>query len=207
MAAGAAEGEIAVAWLKALGVHAVAIGGKNSGEHYKPFNNPLKFEGVLPELWRDGDDRIYAIPHRSASLAHVMLPEQLVQRAPEPATDVAPLQPYITALAGTSFPETRWTWHNRHSATAAARLMRGQVLSVQIAYHPGWTASVGGKPARVRSDGIGQIVVEPDCEGECQVDLVFTGGSEAVAARIASYGAFSAGLVWIAASRRRRRDN
>jgi hypothetical protein len=205
MAAGTAEGEIAITWLKALGVHAVAIGGKHSGEYYKPFNNPSKFEGLLPELWSDGDDRIYSIPHRSASTAHVMRPEHLVQRVPEPATDIAPLKPYVAALADPSFPHAEWTWHDRHSATASARLRRGQVLSVQIAYHPGWNASVNGKSARVTSDGIGQIVVEPDCEGECQVDLVFTGGTEAAIARVASYGAILAALVWIAASPRRKR--
>jgi hypothetical protein len=84
--------------------------------------------------------------------------------------------------------------------------MHDQVLSVQIAYHPGWTAMVNGKPAQVSSDGIGQIVVEPDCHGECRIDLAFTGGTEATMARLASYGALFAGLVWIGVSSRRRGD-
>jgi hypothetical protein len=204
MGAGADEGAIAVAWLKALGVHAIAIGGKDRGEYYKPFNNPLKFEGLLPEVWRDGDDRIYAIPHRSASLAHVMRPEQLVQRAPEPATEVSPLSSYVAALADDSLPEPGWKWHTAHSATASAQMLRGQVLSIQISYHPGWTASVNGRSVPVRSDGIGLIVVDPGCEGECRVDLAFTGGVEAATVQIVSYGALVAGLAWIAGSYRRR---
>jgi hypothetical protein len=83
-------------------------------------------------------------------------------------------------------------------------MLRGQVLSIQISYHPGWTASVNGRSVPVRSDGIGLIVVDPGCEGECRVDLAFTGGVEAATVQIVSYGALVAGLAWIAGSYRRR---
>ena len=70
---------ISIAWLKAFGVHAVAAGGPNSGEYYKPFRNPRKFEGALEPLWREGDDVIYRVPQRSPELAYVMMPADLAR--------------------------------------------------------------------------------------------------------------------------------
>ena len=81
--AGEREGEFAVLWLKAFGVDAVAVSGPNSRESFKPFRNPRKFDGLLAELWRDGDDVIYRVPRRSSSLAHVIRPDGLAPRPPE----------------------------------------------------------------------------------------------------------------------------
>ena len=45
--AGARDAEISLLWLQAYGVHAIGVSGPGSGEHYKPFANPHKFDGVL----------------------------------------------------------------------------------------------------------------------------------------------------------------
>ena len=76
---------MAVLWLKAFGVDAVAVSGPRSREFFKPFRNPRKFDGLLPELWRDGDDVIYRVPRRSTSLAHVVRPADLAPRRPRAA--------------------------------------------------------------------------------------------------------------------------
>ncbi|HTB18516.1 MAG TPA: glycosyltransferase family 39 protein, partial [Bryobacteraceae bacterium] len=70
--AGARDGQVSILWLKALGARAVSVPGPHSAEYYKPFANPAKFEGLLPVLWRQNDDTIYAIPVRSNSLAHIV---------------------------------------------------------------------------------------------------------------------------------------
>ncbi len=205
MDAGHAEGEVALAWLKSLGVHAIAIGGTRSGEYYKPFRNPHKFDGLIPEIWREGDDRIYAVPQRSDSLARIVRAGGIVTRTPETGALVEPLKPYVMSLDNRAMPVALWNWTSRHSATARARLERGQLLSVQIAYHPGWTALVNGIAAPIRSDAIGQMVIEPECTGDCRFDLEFTGGAEAAIARFASYTAVIGGIAWIALSLRKPR--
>ena len=50
--------------LQAFGCDAMIGGGKDSAEWYHPIAHPEKLRG-LTELWRDGDDAIYAIPRRS----------------------------------------------------------------------------------------------------------------------------------------------
>jgi hypothetical protein len=205
MGTGDKEGEAALLWLKALGVHAVAIGGPTSREFFKPFRNGRKFEGLAQELWRDGDDRIYAVPQRSASLAHVMGQNQLVTRAPINGADTAPLQPYVAALDDNAYPLAQWRWRSRHSGTAKAKFSPGQILSVQIAYHPGWSAYAGARALPVNRDELGQIWVKPDCSGECSVEFAFTGGTEAALARVACWSACFGGLVWIVMSVRPRK--
>jgi uncharacterized membrane protein YfhO len=46
---------------------------------------------------------------------------------------------------------------------------------VQIAWFPGWKATVHGQPAPVSADGMGFIVIQPKCLGDCEIDLAWTG--------------------------------
>ena len=199
--AGALDGEISVLWLRAFGVGAVAVGGPRSGEHYKPFVNPGKFAGLLPEIYHDGDDRIYAVPSRGGSLAHVVRPEELVSTPPVHGLDVAQIRRYVAALE----EPAAMTWTSRHSARIEADMRRDQVLSVQVNYHPGWRAIVNGVPRSVGSDKLGLIVVAPECEGRCTIDLIYDGGSEMQAARAASLAGLLGCPAWAALAWLRRR--
>jgi hypothetical protein len=200
--AGAEEGPIAVLLLKALGVDAVGVSGPRSREAFKPFSNPRKFEGILPELWRDGDDVIYQVPRRSPSLAHVVRLEDLPARQPENGLDLDPIRPYVRALDDPSLPLAHMTWRNQHTAVISAGLERDQILSVQINYHPGWTATVNGQPRRVFRDNLGQLAVAPECQGPCSVEIAFDGGTEMLLARILCWSGLLGGLVWAVWRRR-----
>ncbi len=201
--AGAEDGQISVVWLKAFGVRAVAVGGPASGEHYKPFRNPRKFEGLLPEVYRDGDDYIYAVPSRTGSLAHVVRRGDLVDTPPIHGLDVGQVRRYVAALEEPLLPIAEMTWTSRHSARIVAELRRDQFVSVQVTYHPGWRAEVDGAQRRVMGDKIGLMAVEPQCEGRCTIDLIYDGGTEMKAAKAASLTGLLCCLVWAALSRKR----
>jgi hypothetical protein len=204
--AGAQAGEISVLWLKAFGVRAVAVGGPASGEHFKPFQHPRKFEGLLAETWRQGDDYIYSVPARSDSLAHIVGAADLVSTPPIHGLDVAELQRYVAALEDPELPLAPMNWTSRHSARIVAEgLRKDRRISVQVTYHPGWRATVGGVPRPVGQDGIGLMVVDPQCEGQCVVDLTYDGGFEMQFARAASLAALLGCLGWAALRRRRAR--
>jgi hypothetical protein len=166
-------------WLKAYGAQAVGIGGSHGKEFFKAFARPEAFHGVLPEVWREGDDVIYQIPTRQPSLTHVMEPSELINRSPVHGLDTDPLVPYVAALDRADRPQAQFHWINQHQARIEADVRRGQVLSVQVTYDPGWRASVNGARKPVRPDGIGLMVVDPGCDGKCVVDLDWTGGREA----------------------------
>jgi hypothetical protein len=45
---------------------------------------------------------------------------------------------------------------------------------------------VNGERRRIYGDHLGQLVVEPNCDGACTVDLTYDGGAEMRIARILS---------------------
>jgi hypothetical protein len=194
MGSGEDAQDVAVGWLRVYGVHAVAVGGKNSREYYKPYTDPGRFEG-LPELWREGDDVIYRLRQREDTLAWVMRPEDLVRKPVEYANYVAALQPYLGALE-TAAP-ARWRSNGWGRATAEAVFSPGQILSVQISHHPGWEARVRGKAVRIGADELGLMYVEPNCEGACTLELEFTGGLEGKLAGAVSAGSLLGGVVFL----------
>jgi hypothetical protein len=181
--AGDRDAEISVLWLKALGIHAVAVGGPDSADSYRDFRNPRKFDGVLRELWRDGDDAVYLVPQRSASLARVATRADLVARTPLNGIDVQPLRGYVAALDNPILPEADFRWTTNHSASIQAILTPQHVVSIQISYHPGWHARVNGVDTPAFEDGLGQIYVDPKCNGSCSIELFYDGGREMRIAR------------------------
>jgi len=191
--AGAREGEVAALWLKAYGVDAVAVSGPKTRQAYRDFRNPGKFEGVLPEHWRDGDDVLYRVPRRTAGLAHVIRVEDLPGRAPMHGMDLEPVERYVRAIEDPSLPAARFRWLSRHEAEIWAEMRPGQVLSVQVSYHPGWQATANGNKCKVLGDHLGQVVVEPDCVGDCRVTLTYRGGIERSLTRLA---ALAVALLW-----------
>ena len=195
--AGNQEAAISILWLKAYGAAAVGVSGPHSTEFFKPFTNPAKFEGVLPVLWREGDDVIYEVTGSRYSLAHVIRPEQEVRRASIDGLDVAPLRPFVAALDDGSVPRARFEWQNLHQARIETEMQPGQILSVQVSYSPGWRAEANGAPVAVRHDALGLMILEPQCHGACRVTLTYSGGAEARWTRAAQWIGIGLCLGWL----------
>ena len=184
--AGARDAWYSIFWLKAFGAAAVHVPGTGSPEHYHPFVNPRKFEGVLEKLWNSDDDAVYAVPLHSQSLAHVVPAGAIVSREPIHGLDTTPAQAYVDALDDASIPEAPLAWESTDRGRIHAQLAPGQVVSVQVTYDPGWEAHVGGRKVEVRADKLGMIVIEPACTGPCEIELEFTGGTERMLCGFAS---------------------
>lgn len=167
---------IALEWLKAYGAQAIAVTGPGSKEFWKPYARPEAFRGALPELWGDGDDVIYRVPDAPASLAHVVHPSDLVNKTPIHGLDTAAVLKYANAIGHS---QAQFQWINPHQAHMQAEAAKGDVVSVQISYDSGWRVTVNGTIARAHADALGLMVIEPDCNGPCGIDLLFDGGSAA----------------------------
>jgi hypothetical protein len=183
----------AILWMKAFGVHAVEVNGPKSQEVYKDFTTPNKFDGILPELWRSGDDVIYRVP--GDSLAHVMPHDAPVKHPPVNGLDTVEIERFVKALNKPAI----FTWHGTHAATIQAQLAAGEVISLQENFHPGWHADKGS----ISKDGMGLMVIDPHCTGACQIELTYDGGWEMQIATWISRLTLVGGLVWIWISRRR----
>jgi hypothetical protein len=187
MNAGSEEGNVAALWLRAFGTRAIHVPGATSEEYYKPFQNPAKFDGVLPVLWHEGGDTIYGVPVRSESLAHVVPAAALVRAMPENGLDLGQVKPYVNALEDPAIPNADWQWKTWHSGTLHASVQPGQAISLQITYNPGWHATWNGAAQKIRADGLDLMVIEPQCKGSCTLDLSYDGGMELRACLAASF--------------------
>ncbi|HJZ98322.1 MAG TPA: hypothetical protein VKE70_17545 [Candidatus Solibacter sp.] len=165
----------AILWLKAFGVQAVTAGGRKTPEFWKGVSS-IKFDYALPVLWREQDTTIYAVPQRSASLAHVI-----------PVGAAGDLHRYVAALDDTSLPLAEMRWGSFRQITIDTTLSPGQVVSVQQCYHPGWHATANRRTARTHRDGLGMLLIEPECQGNCRIELSYNGGAEYIVCRALSY--------------------
>lgn len=171
------NGQDTVALLKAYGVRAFAVGGQHSRDAYKDYDDPGKFAGVVPEVWRDGGDAIYEIPG-SGSLAHVVNKEELVTTGP---LDWPAIRRFAAAIdhddaAGDARAQMIWNGPNR--VRIQAGLNRSQIVSVQVSWDQGWRASINGVDLALQRDALGFIALEPGCDGRCAIDLVYDGGAQ-----------------------------
>ncbi|MGA8578030.1 MAG: hypothetical protein WB579_05080, partial [Bryobacteraceae bacterium] len=187
--------EVGLGWLDAFGVDAVVGGDAQSREFYHPYAHPDKFH-ALPVLWRDETEVIYAVPRGSSSLAHAVRAADLVTETPI-AYELKAERAYLAALEDPTLPPADFRWTGTGAARITANLRPQHLLSVQVTFDEGWHASVNGAPRRIWSDKLGQIVIEPRCDGACAVDLVYNGGVEMRLARAASVTALAGGVLWI----------
>jgi hypothetical protein len=176
--AGDQDGPISILWLKTFGCGAIVVPGLNSQDRYHAIRNPSKFDGILPLVWRHGGDSVYRVPLRSTSLAHVIPRSAAVARTPVNGLDIEPLRPYLDALDDVSMPLAALDWEDPDHGTITARLDRSEVVSVQVTYDPGWRARVGGHTVSLQPDRLGFMQIDPECLGDCTVELEFTGGLE-----------------------------
>ena len=190
--AGEQGSEIAQLWLKAYGVEAAAIDRRLFGR-----TDRLR---DWPEAVSFGETSVYLVGERSPSLAHVMPRANLVRTIPLNGLDVSQLSNYVGALDDPALPHSDFRWTSRHSAEIRATLAQDQVVSTQIAYHPGWNAIANGRPCRLHADGLGLMVVETNCLGLCNIRLDFDGGTEMKLARVVSWSSIAASLLALAIS-------
>ncbi len=185
--------ETMLAWLKAFGIDAVVGGEPKSREWYHPYAHPEKFGG-LRELWRDGPEVVYAVPRRRASLAHAMLVSDLPRDRP-PAYNAQSLDHYLAALDDPALPDASFAWRETGEATITGNFAPQDILSVQVTFDKGWHARVAGEARPILQDKLGQMVVEPRCNGACTVELTYDGGIEQRGARWLSAAGLLLGLI------------
>jgi hypothetical protein len=194
--AGARDVEFSLIWLKAYGAAAIGVTGPKSTEFFKPYWNPRKFDGVLPELWHEGDNAVYAIPRPSYALAHVVNRSAIVRTAPENGLIVEPLQPLVKALDEAKLPFATFRWLNQHEAEIEAVTGPQDVVFVQVTYAPGWRATGGGANLAITPDALGMMAIEPAHSGANKIHLVYDGGREAVWTRRGQVIGFAVLIIW-----------
>ena len=117
--------------------------------------NPEMFEGLLPVVHRWSGNTIYRVPQRNTGLAHVVPETAIVRRVPIHGLDTEEIEHYVAALEDESLPLASFKQPNPHSAVILADIEPGQVISVQMTYHPGWKATINGARQSIHEDRSG----------------------------------------------------
>jgi hypothetical protein len=177
--------DICTTWLKAFGAYAFSIAGPHDDPYYHSTKHPERFEGHFPVLWHESDTTLYAVPSRTTSLAHVVPEDALVRHMPYNGLDIDEMSRYVAAIDNPAFPDASFQWSSRHSASIQAQLQPGQAISIQERYMPGWNAVVNGHPVKVDHDGLGLMVLRPNCT-DCKVTIGYNGGTQWLATCTAS---------------------
>ena len=201
--AGEQAAAVSLLWLKAFGVDAITVPGDATSEFYKPFVHPAGFDGLLPVLWREDGDTVYAVPRPRQSLAHVIPRAAAVTRAPIHGLDLGQLQTYVGALDDVSLPAASLEWTGPSVGKLTADVAASQVVSVQVAWDPAWHAVAAGKDVAVTRDGLGQILLDPLCSGPCEIRLTYGTTPANWLCRFAS-GFVIVGLAGLLLTRRKR---
>jgi hypothetical protein len=105
----------------------------------------------------------------------VVRAEELAPVRPERRVDYSEVLRYCDAIADLSRPRATFDWLSDTSATIRTRAQRSDVVSVQVAWFRGWKAFVRGRRVDVSADGLGLIAIRPECDGECEIALCWTG--------------------------------
>jgi hypothetical protein len=161
-------------WLRALGVRAIVVNGPASTDEYKDIKAPERFRDVFPALQEENGDTVYAVLPAASSLAHVLRPGDQVPITNSRDVPFADVSRYADAIANES-RAVAFTWLGSGRARIRAQLHPDDLLSVQVAWFPGWTASVGTVRKSIVHDGLGFILLRPECEGDCEVTLSWSG--------------------------------
>jgi hypothetical protein len=177
---------LAVAYMRALGVDAMVANGPESTDEYKDMHAPERFGALLPVLHRENGDTIYALSPAPTSLAHVLRPGEAVPpRSNRHWQDPAVVR-YAQIIGDASRPAAQFQWLHGGQARIHANLRPDDLLSVQVAWFPGWKVSVNGRRKKATADGLGFLLIAPECQGNCEIALQWMGPGDLPFAAVVS---------------------
>ncbi len=174
-ATGSADTQSVKTWLRALGVSALVVNGPASTDEYKDIRVPERFERLLRPLHKQNGDTIYAVFDGPSSLAHVLRPGEPVPPVPPQRLNGSDVVRYAGIVSDASRPPAAFEWIRSSAARIRAQLRRDDVVSVQVPWFKGWKAFAGVSERPVSRDGLGFMLIEPRCEGACEITLRWTG--------------------------------
>lgn len=156
------EPHLDIAWMQALGVDQVMINDKTSKLPIVDFEHPMKYQGVLPVIWEDGEGNwIYAIPRKHGGLARVVDASRYTQtRKPADGDDAEAVNLYVEVLEKSTTAPAATRWLNPDTLEITAETAPGQTLAVQVAYDNYWRARENGAEYPVQRDPFGQLRID-----------------------------------------------
>jgi hypothetical protein len=137
--------------LKALGVEYLVVHGPKSKEYYRDYYRPQRMDGVLPVLYRENDDTVYALP--AHGIAHLIAPEE--RPGGDAQNHAAALAKYVAARDDASRPALRTAWTDPSTLVVEGEVPEGRLVAVQANWDPGWKVEQDGRTLEAQPDDLG----------------------------------------------------
>ncbi|MBM3725067.1 MAG: hypothetical protein FJW40_06555 [Acidobacteria bacterium] len=183
--------------LTVLGAEYVVVHGAQSEEYYRDFKNPGKFEGHLPDAFRDGDDTIYRVPFRG--LAHWVREDELPKQE-----GLAQLGPLYGAMTDTARPLPRLRWEGNNRMIVEGDAPAGMSLFVLVSHDEGWRARQSGQAVALNGTATGFLKAAAKA-GAGPVVLEFEPSAQQMGCAAVSAAAWMGGISLCLTGRRRLR--
>ena len=152
-----------IAWMQMLGVDAVVVRLRRQVEQPEIYAYPMKFEGRLPVLYRDGEGTVlYGVPRRWKAIARVV--DSRVADALPPVyapDDRAGVGAYVSAFEGGRDVPVTTEWQNPNVLAIRTNVRTGESVVVQVSYDSGWVASTPAGPVKVSMVPSGLVRLDP----------------------------------------------
>jgi len=182
--------------LKAMDTQYVVIHGPKSREYYRDFLHADRITALLPVVYHEEDDTIYALPPRP--LAHLVSREELPGR--EPAAHPQGLEPYVAAWEDPARPVLRTTWRDTNTLRIEGAVPAGRLVAVSMNADAGWHAVEDGREIPVESDNLGFMVLRPAASAAAVIEMQYRATAEprimAVVSAISWIGALAGLFLW-----------
>lgn len=178
------DGRRAIAWLRIFGVSAVVVSDSDSAEPYQDYKDPRKFADLLPVMWTNGADTIYSVEMERDPMVRIVPASAVIQTLHDNYLTVEPIEEFLLAAERQPASSARLTWESPDRLSVSAILPPDSVVTVAVTYHPGWSASANGRAIELRSDALGQVIIDPQTAGPVTIMMAFDGGTEMLVARL-----------------------
>ena len=167
------RGSDALNMFRAAGVEYAAIHFAGSAEHWRDIRDPDLVVSKLEQVWREGEDGIYRVPFDG--YANFVQPGELPFSLPV-AKSAGLLEPYVRAMDDPGRPRVSAQWQgNNRMVLRTPGIPEGQLITVRVSYHPGWSAEQDGTPIRVTGDSLGNLLLDPEAaKGASEFRLTYT---------------------------------
>jgi len=159
------DSQLALEWLKALGVSYIVVHGSDSKEPYHDFVYPEKFASFgFKKVWEEEGDHIYRID--ASIVRKIKDPDKFLSlKPPTDGADSWAITEYNAFLSTLM----SFDWLNNSELVIKAS-QPDQAISLAITFDSGWQAWQDSKKLAVKKDPLGQMVIFSQSQGEIRLE-------------------------------------
>ncbi len=159
------SGQLAVNWLKAIGIKYIVVNSSESSVAYKDFTHPEKFKNLAKQVFSYNGDIVYLLTTTKTGLVYMVNPGILEKIGSiNSVLDKKGLSNYVFATEDNpDFKEVNYVYKkpwDELTIKPDQRIADSELL-VRITYHPGWRAYQGNSGIEITRDPIGFMILHP----------------------------------------------